>query len=224
MTFADVFESVVLAGTLIEVDITGFTNPSTETVLNVYYEVIHQSTEPATYQVDKFQNLGTLSGVSTTTYNSLSNLETSFASTKILITSSSSRKTTDCRIKASNLYSAYAAQTALFTGNVIVEDSTHKFEAIGDACAGRDTFKVSAYAVNAAGKRLNSLYAVASINFNGFIQVDVNAAYDAGASVNNAVYIQVTDAADSLSTNIFCFMVKVSSSDQDFCRHSICLE
>lgn len=41
MTFADVFESVVLAGTLIEVDITGFTNPSTETVLNVYYEVIH---------------------------------------------------------------------------------------------------------------------------------------------------------------------------------------
>ena len=56
MTFVDVFGSVVEAGTLIEVEITGFTNPSSETILNVFYEVIHTSTEvsPVNYQIDKF--------------------------------------------------------------------------------------------------------------------------------------------------------------------------
>ena len=225
MTFVDVFGSVVEAGTLIEVEITGFTNPSSETILNVFYEVIHTSTEvsPVNYQIDKFQNLGTLSGVSTSTRSSLSDLVSSFSNTKILITDSSKRSTTDCRIKASDLFSTNMAQTAPYTGIVIVEDSNHKFEAIGDACAGRNTWQVSAYALNAAGIRLNSLYTVASINFNGLIQVSINAAYDAGASTNNAVYVQVTDAANPHSTNVFCFMVKVSSTDDDFCR-SICQE
>ena len=56
MTFVDVFGSVVEAGTLIEVEITDFTNPSFETILNVFYEVIHTSTEvsPVNYQIYKF--------------------------------------------------------------------------------------------------------------------------------------------------------------------------
>ena len=55
LTFTDVFSVAagIAAGTTIEVDITGFTNPSTETVYDVFYEVIHTASAVTT-AIDKF--------------------------------------------------------------------------------------------------------------------------------------------------------------------------
>ena len=89
LTFTNVFSTNVDAGTLIDISVTGFQNPSTETVYSVYYELIWD-TDP--HLIDKFENLGTLTG-------SQSIYSRSFSNTYILITDLAKRKVADCRIR-----------------------------------------------------------------------------------------------------------------------------
>ena len=52
--FKDVFTAEVAAGTIIDISILGWTNPSTETVIDVTYEVGWGTS--TYYQIDKFSN------------------------------------------------------------------------------------------------------------------------------------------------------------------------
>jgi len=89
LTFTNALSTNVAAGTLIDISVTGFQNPSTETVYSVYYELIWD-TDP--HLIDKFENLGTLTG-------SQSIYSRSFSNTYILITDLAKRKVADCRIR-----------------------------------------------------------------------------------------------------------------------------
>ena len=90
-TFTTAFSTNIDAGTLIDISVTGFENPSTETVYSVSFEVIWHSNP---YLIDKFENLGSLSS----TQSIYSGLDTNFANTLILITSRNMHSTQDCRI------------------------------------------------------------------------------------------------------------------------------
>ena len=89
LTFTDAFFTNIAAGTLIDISVTGFINPSTETVYSVYYEIIW---DYSAYLIDKFENLGTLTG-------SQSIYSQKFSNTYILITDLAKRKVPDCRIR-----------------------------------------------------------------------------------------------------------------------------
>jgi hypothetical protein len=86
ITFTSAFGDSIVADTLIDISVTGFVNPSTETVYSVYFEVFYNVVN----LIDKFENLGTLSG-------SQSIYSKSFSNTYILITSPRYRP--DCRIR-----------------------------------------------------------------------------------------------------------------------------
>lgn len=130
--FEDVFTAEVDTGTLVDLTITGWTNPSTETALAVTFEVLwHTSND---YQIDKFENLASLSS----TQSIYSGVTSSFANTVILITSQSARGNFDCRIRVpERVISAQAVGTS---GAIEVETASLKFEAVGDSCEGRDSF------------------------------------------------------------------------------------
>ena len=81
LKFQDVFSAEVAAGTMIDLSIAGWTNPSTETAMEVTFEVIWDATND--YQIDKFSNLGSLSSTQSI-YNGLTS---NFANTYIMITS-----------------------------------------------------------------------------------------------------------------------------------------
>ena len=76
LTFTDAFSTNIAAGTLIDISVTGFINPSTETVYSVYYEIIWDS---SAYLID-------------------SGLASKYSNTLILITSRTMQSTQDCRI------------------------------------------------------------------------------------------------------------------------------
>ena len=93
ISFSGIFTAEVAAGTYIDLTITGFANPDSETVYLAYYQIYQDSTN--VYLIDKFENLGALLGTSSI-YNS--NRPSTFGNTAILITNNQKRDATDCRI------------------------------------------------------------------------------------------------------------------------------
>lgn len=57
ITFTDVFTANIPAGTLVDLKIGGWTNPSSESVYSVSFETIWDSSN---YLLDRFKNLGSL--------------------------------------------------------------------------------------------------------------------------------------------------------------------
>lgn len=59
ISFSGIFTAEVAAGTYIDLTITGFANPDSETVYLAYYQIYQDSTN--VYLIDKFDNTGSLS-------------------------------------------------------------------------------------------------------------------------------------------------------------------
>ena len=102
LTFPNAFSSSELPGTVVDITIGNWRNPPTESVLDVFYEIIWVDSGANTWQIEKFHNQGELTGAQTI-YGSLSS---NYDNTYIQITDAATRGTTDCRIRPPQAYLA----------------------------------------------------------------------------------------------------------------------
>ena len=164
------FTATIAPGTLVDLYITGFTNPATEQILSLSFETIWGTNKLV---IDKFENLIDLSSGSSPSTSE------AFASTRIVIVDWTNRGLPLCQIKEPlKSLSPINVNTA---GAQAIETTNDKFEAIGAACAGRATFKLSAYAKLADGSKLNPRYAIASLDGSSLIQVTLDPTVDTRA-------------------------------------------
>ena len=88
----------MMAGVHVDLTITGFKNPEEETVYKAYYQIYHV-VDGAEYLIDKFENLGGLSGTSSIYSDGTGS---TLGNTAILITSTKSepKDAPDCRVRS----------------------------------------------------------------------------------------------------------------------------
>ena len=115
ITFNDVFTDNIAAGTLIDLVIEGWTNPSTETIYDVSFATIwEKDCSGNKCIIDKFSNLAIVSTSPSTA------LTSAWASTRVIITDATKRATLpDCRIMPPQL--SITPRTIGVSGAVAVE-------------------------------------------------------------------------------------------------------